>query len=102
MWGIYLDSKTWGQAPSQRLKVPPLRNDWAAWQFDGAVLWVGTTIENALQEHQTAGNDSQLRATLTQVLEPKFRLTANGQLPTGGLGKIMAVNPGIVGRWKAQ
>lgn len=86
MWEIYLDSKTWGIPPSQRLKVPPLRNDWAAWQFDGAVLWAGLTIENALQWSEGY--------QLEQILAPDFRLRR------GQLWAMVAANPGIVSHWK--
>jgi hypothetical protein len=62
------------------LKVPPLRNDWAAWQFDGAVLWAGTAIEYALNEREEYGpaNARQSRAkySIAQVLEPDFKLSA--------------------------
>lgn len=73
--------------------MPPLRNDWAAWQFDGAVLWEGLTIENAVNDPEEYGP-----VKLEQILAPEFRLKqGKGE---GGLQAMIAANPGIVSHWK--
>lgn len=73
-----MNCKTWGQTPSQRLNVPPLRNDWAAWQFDATVLYVGLTIENAMHERESVGDpkkyETRAKYTLSQLLDDDFRL----------------------------
>lgn len=98
-----MNCKTWGGRPSQWLKAPPLRNDLAAYQFDGAVMYVGLTIENALQEREEYGpmNARQWRAkyTLKQLLDPEFRLSRAGT-NDGGLKAMVAAHPGLVGHWK--
>lgn len=81
--------------------MPPLRNDWAAWQFDGAILWEGLTIENALN-----GSEEYGPVKLEQILAPEFRLRAQGREPAlrgkdeGGLGAMIAANPRMVSHWK--
>lgn len=78
MWDLYQRSKTLGGRPSQHLAVPPLCNDWAAYQFDNAVLYCGTVVENALQEQTKIelGKHVEYRQkyTLAQLLDPDFRL----------------------------
>lgn len=99
-----MNCKTWGGRPSQWLQAPPLRNDLAAYQFDGAVMYVGLTIENALQEREEYGpiNARQWRAkyTLKQLLDPEFRLARAGEVGDSGLKALAAAFPGEVGRWK--
>lgn len=78
MWELYQRCKILGGRPSQHLAVPPLQNDWAAYQFDNAVLFVGITVENALGERENRGSedrpDWQPKYKLNQLLEPDFRL----------------------------
>lgn len=83
------------------MKVPPLKNDWAAYQFDGAVLYVGTVIENALHERDEFGpqnaRQSRPKYTIEQLLNPEFRLPLRR---SGGLDEMVAASPEMVGRWK--
>lgn len=83
--------------------MPPLRNDWAAWQFDGAVLWEGLVIEAALNETEEYGpsnaRQSRPKYTTEKLLAPDFRLQRSGGQ---GLNAMIAANPGIVGRWKQK
>ena len=50
----------------------------AAWMLDSAVLWFGTTIENALNERVKVvfGKETSYkpRYTLARLLNPNFRL----------------------------
>lgn len=89
--------------PSLRLKARPLENDWAAYQFDAAVMWVGLTIENALNDREEYGPSNaratRPRYTLAKLLEPEFRLPHSGTSQEG-LGAMAAANPGLVGHWK--
>lgn len=84
--------------------MPPLRNDWAAWQFDGAVLWEGLTIENAANEREEYGpaNARQSRAKyeLSRLLEPDYRLRPADQQQE--FNAMVQANPGIVGHWKQK
>lgn len=55
----------------------PEWNDWAAYQFDQAVLFVGLTIENALHERVPMGGKSyetRPKYSLPQILSAGFRL----------------------------
>ena len=60
--------------------MSPLQNDWAAYQFDHAVLFTGLTIENALHEREQVGSGKHVeyrpKYTLSQLLDPRFRLPA--------------------------
>lgn len=76
-----MDSKAWQQRPSQRMPPPPpyrVWNDWAAWQFDQAILYGGLTIEHALQEREPVGDpqkhETRAKYTLKQVLAPGYKL----------------------------
>lgn len=80
-------------------------NDLAAYQFDQAVLFVGTVIENAANEREEVGpkdaREWRNKYTLAQLLDPAFRLPVKSpQQPVQGIKQIAAANPGIVGRWK--
>jgi hypothetical protein len=70
------------------------------------VLYVGVVLENASQEREKVGDEWQAKYTLSQLLEPKFRLprkgSSNQTSNSGGLRAIAVANPGIVGRWKEQ
>lgn len=85
--------------------MPPLQNDLAAYQFNSAVLFFGLTIKNASQEQEEYGPHNarfgRNKYTMTQLLDPDFRLpAANSQQPTAGLKAMAAAHPGTVGRWK--
>lgn len=53
---------------------------WAALQFDNAVTFVGTVIENAAQEQHNTGSEKapkyEPRYDMHQLLDPDFRLPA--------------------------
>lgn len=85
--------KEFHQLPSQRAKVV---DEWAAYQFDVAVRWLGTTIENALQVRQEIGmgpnKRSEPRYRLEQLLDPDFRLPAPAEARQGGgLAALLAL-----------
>lgn len=67
--------KTTHHPPSLALQV---ENELAAYCLDGAVLTLGTIIENALLEREPVGpegeQERQPRYTLTQLLRPGFHL----------------------------
>ena len=81
-------------------------NDLAAYQFDNAILFGGLVIENALQERKPVGDpakhETEPKYTLTQLLDPDFRLprTGDGNEGRPGLKALAAAFPGEVGRWK--
>lgn len=93
MWQLYQKCKTLGQRPSDELDVT---NNWAAYQFNSAVVWLGIAIENALQERDNIGTDDKPewreRYTLEQILEPGFRLPLDAaeelELPPAVLGIV--------------
>jgi hypothetical protein len=78
MWDTYLDCKTWGGRPSQKFNWPCFANRLTAWKFDQAVLYVGLTIENALQEREPDGDPKEHKTRpkykLAQLLDPDFKL----------------------------
>lgn len=88
------------------MRVPPLQNDLAAYQFDSAVLFFGLTIKNASQEQEEYGphnaRERRNKYSLAELLDPDFRLQRPGQggSMTPGVKAIVAANPGIVGRWR--
>lgn len=95
MWKLYLTSKTLSQRPSDLLCVP---DRWLAYQLDNAVVYLGITLENALHETINAGTERQSRTepkyTITQLLEPSFRLPAPEkpqQQKGGGLAALLAL-----------
>lgn len=81
-------------------------NDLAAYQFDNAVMMLGLTLENALQEREEYGPEkarqSRPKYTLARLLDPGFRLPRAGIAGSGGSGlkAMAAAHPGAVGRWK--
>lgn len=98
MWGLYLKCKTLSQLPSEVMRVPPLRNDWAAYQFDNAVLFAGLTIENALAEREKIGDaknyEYRAKYTLSQLLDPTLLLPAPAVESHGeqnGLAALLAL-----------
>lgn len=64
-----------GQRPSELIGV---EDEWAAYQFDSAVVLVGTAIEGAAQEMEKRGSDDNPRwepkYTMKQLLDEDFRL----------------------------
>lgn len=99
-----------GQLPSQVFRVPPLRNDLAAYQFDNAVIYFGLVIENAVQEREEYGpmnaRQSRQKYSMDLLLDPEFRLPSSGSTLTGGtsqrgLREMAVAFPDAVGRWKA-
>lgn len=75
MWDSYQSLKMYHRRPSDDLKET---DSIAAYCVDGAVLWFGVTIENALQERVNTGTKEkpkmEERYTLDQLLDPAFRL----------------------------
>lgn len=75
MWDAWLNLKTYHRRASDDLEVT---DSIAAWCVDGAVMWYGITIENALQERVNEGTQKQPRYepryTLSQLLDSDFRL----------------------------
>lgn len=69
--------------------MSPLQNDWAAYQFDHAVLFTGLTIENALHEREQVGSGKHVeyrpKYTLSQLLDPTFRLPAPARKRKGSV-----------------
>lgn len=53
---------------------------WAALQFDNAIVFVGTVIDNASQEQTNRGSEKDPKwgpkYTLAQLLDPEFKLPA--------------------------
>ena len=72
-----------GQRPS--LLVNLTDDPWTAYQLDTAVATLGQVMEGALQEMHNAGTDKEPRweprYTLSQLLDPAYRLPAQGQKP---------------------
>lgn len=75
MWDSYQSLKIYHRRPSDDLEVT---DSIAAYCVDGAVLWFGLTIENALAETKEVGMGKDKRReqkyTLSQLLDPVFRL----------------------------
>lgn len=75
MWLAYLSLKMYHRRPSEDLAVT---DTIAAWCLDGAVLWFGITIENALSERVNKGTPKEpryeARYTLMELLDPAFHL----------------------------
>jgi hypothetical protein len=70
-----------GQRPS--LLVNLTDDPWTAYQLDTAVATLGQVIEGALQEMHNVGSEKEPRweprYSLSQLLEPAFRLPKEGQ-----------------------
>lgn len=66
-----------GQRPSQIVGVS---DEWAALQFDNAVVLVGTGIENASQEMREVGSGKSKKMVpkyhMDELLDPDFKLPA--------------------------
>lgn len=88
--------KTYHRRPSDDLAID---DSVAAWCLDGAVLWFGTTLENALAERVNQGDAKDPRwenkYTLAQLLDPSFRLPrpqpVKPQSASGGFGALLAM-----------
>lgn len=95
-----MTAKTTAQRPSALVQI---RDAWAALQFDNAVTLTGVTLENASQELKEVGAGSNKKMipkyTMTQLLDPDFRLPAPKKQQTGGLDDLMKL-PGIKARSK--
>lgn len=76
MWALYLKATKFSKAPSACF--PGLTDEWAAYCFDNAVLYLGMTVENALHERDEVGTGNARRSmpryTLKQLLDETFRL----------------------------
>lgn len=72
---MFQTAKTLSQRPSQ---LTGINDDWAALQFDNAVVYFGTVIENASQEQINVGDDKSPRYrrkyTMAQLLTDGFRI----------------------------
>ena len=59
-------------------EIVEIYDPWYAYQFDNAVILVGTAIENAAQELEKVGSDEkselQPKYTMQQLLDDDFRL----------------------------
>ena len=88
-WQLYLTAKTTSSRPSDLIGIA---DRWAALQFDNAITYAGTVIENALQEYKEVGQGKtkkmELKYTLAQLLDPKFRLPKPKRNQTGGVADL--------------
>lgn len=73
-----------GKQPSKL--VDYIKDKWAAYQFDNAVIWVGIVLENAVQEMVKLGSKDAPRwepkYTMKQLLDDKFRLPSSDEKTT--------------------
>jgi hypothetical protein len=72
-----------------------IANSWAAYQFDNAVVFLGITIENALQERVETGigkhKEYREKYTIAQLLHEKFRLPRpESKMPVDPLQSFVA------------
>lgn len=96
MWSAYLKLKTYQRPPSLDLM---LDDALTAWCVDGAVLWFGITVENALQERIDVGvgkdKRSEAKYTLEELLDAAFTLPRPApkakKPPQNVIGAIMAM-----------
>ena len=72
---MYLVATKTASRPSQLLKV---RDEWAAYQFDSAVIWLGMTIEGLVNEMENIGDDDkphyEPKYKLSDLLDPDYRV----------------------------
>ncbi len=68
-----------GQRPSSLVQIA---DDWAAYQFDSAVVFFGNAIESAAQETEWIGSEKdrhlEPKYTMAQLLDQDFRLPVPG------------------------
>jgi len=69
-----LATKT-GSRPSQLLKID---DEWAAYQFDNAVIWFGMTLDALVNETENVGDDEkphyEPKYSLSDLLDPDYRV----------------------------
>lgn len=77
-----------------------IRNPWVAYQLDAAVIMVGGAIEGALMESIKVGSDDapryESKYTLTQLLDPAFRLPVDDEEMPPDLGRLKGLHGVIV------
>jgi len=88
-----------GQRPSNLVQIA---DSWAAYQFDSAVVFLGNTIEAAVQETEWIGSDKDRRLepkyTMDQLLDADFRLPlSEAQKQEDGLGALKALAGSVRG-----
>lgn len=75
MWSLYVTATATGQRPSSLVQI---RDAWAAYQLDAAVVMVGRVIERAAQEQHNVGGARTPKwvnkYSMEQLLDPAFRL----------------------------
>lgn len=81
MWAAYRQASQTGRAPHKCF--PGFKKRWGKWvayQFDSAVLFFGTIIDNALAERNETkiGDKTEWKPkyTILTLLNPRFRLPA--------------------------
>jgi len=99
VWSLYRTATATGQRPSDLL---PVRDGWAAYQFDCAVTFLGHTIEAAAQETQWvgAGDDKHLepKYQMGQLLDSDFRLpNPQPKEQDGGVAVLKALSGRVRG-----
>lgn len=94
MWRLYRTATATGQRPSSLVQI---EDAWAAYQFDGAVVFGGGAIEAAAQETVWVGPEKDKRMepkySMGQLLDPDFRLPSPEPQAKGadGLGALKAL-----------
>lgn len=67
-----------GKRPSE---IVGIDEAWVAYQFDNAIVLIGSAIENASQEMEKYGSEKDTKwrqkYTMKQLLDPDFRLPTN-------------------------
>jgi hypothetical protein len=75
MWVLYLTAKATHSRPSDLVEI---EDRWTAYQFDSAVTFLGTVIENAAQEQENHGTEKKPdwgpKHQMDELLDPEFRL----------------------------
>lgn len=60
-----------------------MRDEWAAWQLDQAVLYLGVTLESLLEETENTGTSEkphyERKYTLKQLLDEDYRVRQAGE-----------------------
>jgi hypothetical protein len=90
---VYLTATKTGQRPSALLAV---RDEWAAFQLDSAVVTFGQIIESLLNETDEIdmGDTKRIvsRYKLSELLDPKFYVNAPRHGPvTAGVGELKSI-----------
>ena len=93
MWRLWRTATGTHSRPSRLVGI---RDRWAAYMFDAAVVFFGNAIENAAQEQINVGGEEKPRYvakyTLVQLLTPGFVIEADAddgdELPFGADGMI--------------